>query len=309
MASTRSSTSRSATWISVCSPRLNEPSVKRTRRPPETFSAPTATGSTVSGRTSHGTLAVVAVALADLEAAEDRARLGQADVDRGRRARDQRGARRLGRGAAGGRERRLPARGGAEVDLDGEQRARDRGGRVRRDRRRRRPRPPPRRSGPAAVGPARRAAISVARSWAGLRSGRFWESSAAIAATRAAATALPPATTGLPPAPTVRALPAAARSGLGSPPAVGPWEVLGEIFALGGASEVRPRSVSAKAMSVPGLALRSSLAASPVTPITGVAARPAAIAGSGSSPGAAITRRARRRPRRPRPGRRGWLPP
>ena len=147
--------------------------------------------------------------------------------------------------------------------------------------------PAPVRSGGSCAGLP--AAISVARSWAGLRSGRFWESAAAIAATRAAATALPPATTGLPPAPTVRALPAAARSGLGRPPAVGPWEVLGEIFAVGGASEVGPRSVSAKAMSVPGLALRSSLAASPVTPITGAAARPAAIAGSGSSPGAAIT--------------------
>ena len=53
--------SRSATWTCVCSPRLNEPSVKRTRRPPATLSAPTATGSTVSGRTSHGTEALVAL--------------------------------------------------------------------------------------------------------------------------------------------------------------------------------------------------------------------------------------------------------
>jgi hypothetical protein len=57
----------------------------------------------------------------------------------------------------------------------------------------------------------------------------------------------------------------------------------------GGASEAGPRSVSPNAMLVSGLASSSVRAASPVTPMTGVAERPAAIAGSGVSPGLAIT--------------------
>ena len=143
--------------------------------------------------------------------------------------------------------------------------------------------PAPARSGGRSAGSA--AAISAARSWAGLSSGRVRASRAAAAAARAAAIALPPATAALPPGPTVSALPAAARSGFGSPPALGPWEANGEIS--GAASVLGPRSVSPKLTSLPGLSFSTASATSPVTPITGAAARPAASAGSGRSRGSA----------------------
>ena len=137
--------------------------------------------------------------------------------------------------------------------------------------------------------PGSPAAISAARSWCGLRSGRCWESLAARTATRAAATALPPTTTAVPPTPTVRALPSAARSGLGRPPAVGPCDVFGEIRATGGASDAGPRLVSPKLMSVPGLAFRSCLAASPVTPTTGPRTGPRPSRAAAARAGAAMT--------------------
>ena len=65
----------------------------------------------------------------------------------------------------------------------------------------------------------------------------------------------------------------------------GPGRCWARCASAGGASDVGPRSVSPNAISVSGLALRSSVAASPVTPITGVAERPAPIAGSGGLAG------------------------
>ena len=274
----------SATWTWVSAPRLNAPSVKRTRRPLRSiFRSPTAIGSTLSGRMSHGTLATtwlpasassrpvvvpglgrrtvtavgvpgtsVAVFGAGRRAAggpqRDRRRLGGVEVDRERVERTRPGGRRVGGDAAGGR-----------ADA-----------------------PAPARSAGRSCGWA--AAISVARSCCGESSGRARASLAASTATYAAATAVPPVTPEI-----VSALPSAARSGLGRPPADGPWAVNVDALRAGAVSPLGPRSRGAEADArCRARASSTSLAASPVTPITGAAARPAGSDGSGVSSGWAI---------------------
>ena len=218
LASTRSRTSLSATWIEVCAPRLNAPSVKRTRRPlRSTFSGPTATGSTLSGRTSHGTEATTAVA------ASSTSRRPKIVPGLGRRTVTGAGVPGGERGAAAaGRSRRRwraastwVAGGRVELDAIGSSAPETAVGGSAVIPAGRAPAaiPAPARSGGRLAGSA--AAISAARSCAGESSGCARASSAASAATCAAAIAVPPHD-GPPPSP-VSALPGRREVGLGQP--------------------------------------------------------------------------------------------
>ena len=105
-------------------------------------------------------------------------------------------------------------------------------------------------------------------------------------------------------APAVSALPGAASSGLGSPPADGPWRWRAMPRLRGGvggrpAARRAPRRDGRR----PACELEQRVRApSPVTPTTGAAARPAASAGSGRSRGSASSTSAA-----PRVGGRGGL--
>ena len=237
----------SATWTWVSAPRLNAPSVKRTRRPLRSiFSSPTAIGSTSSGRMSHGTLAttwlpasassrpvvvpglgrrtVTAVGVPGTSVAVFGVAVAP-PVARSVTGADWVALRSIASGSSGS-DRAVG--GSAVMPLVGAL-----------------TRPAPARSAGRSCGWA--AAISVARSCCGESSGRARASLAASTATYAAATAVPPVTPEI-----VSALPSAARSGFGRPPADGPWAVNVDALRAGAVSPLGPRSGAPKLTLVPG---------------------------------------------------------